>query len=178
MVCFLILSDLSQFQLLRIIILLSLYMYLLLFYSLRVLCTGCSPRPEWQQVFSALEDFSKLQSFLADLICAKVWIISILSLIPRTLRNILADFIRAEVCIISILPLISSSSGFFSRLMESISRPLTYIWSRNLHVPQLFQLFSSLAGFRYFSVFSLSFLFIPWFAGTVRSTILFLFSST
>ena len=90
--------------------------------------------------------------------------------VSRTLLSILAVLINAVVWMVSTRPPTSKSSSPFSNPLVTVpNAPITI----GVIVTCMFHsFFSSQAGSRYLSFFSLSFCFILWSAGTAKSTIL------
>ena len=89
--------------------------------------------------------------------------------VSRTRLTILADVHNAGVCMVCICPLISNSSNPFTNPLGIVPSTPTTI---GITVTFMFHsFFSSLARCRYLSLFSLSFIFALWSAGTAKSTI-------
>ena len=93
--------------------------------------------------------------------------------VSRTLLSILAVFNNAVVWMVSTRPLTSKSSRPFNNLLVTVPKaPITI----GIIVTFMFNsFFSSLARSRYLSLFSHSFSFILWSAGTAKSKILQIF---
>ena len=89
--------------------------------------------------------------------------------VSRTLLSILADLNNAVVWMVSTPPLISKSSSLCTNFLVTVSSaPITI----GITITCMFHsFFSSLARSRYLSLFSLSFCFTMWSAGTAKSTI-------
>ena len=85
--------------------------------------------------------------------------------VRKTILNILANLNDAMIGRIVIFPLISDSSGLLSKPLETVpSAPIT----NTITVTFSFQSFlSSQARSKYLSIFSLSFIFTLWSAGTI-----------
>ena len=91
----------------------------------------------------------------------------------RTLLNILAVFNNAVVFMVSTRPPNSKSSRPFNNPLVTVPKALITI---GIIVTFMFHsFFNSLARSRYLSLFSHSFSFILWSAGTAKSTILQIF---
>ena len=90
--------------------------------------------------------------------------------VSRTLLRILAVLSNAVVCIVSTRPPTSKSSRPFNNPLVIV--PKAPITIGTIVTFTLRSFFNSLARSRYLSFFSLSFIFILWSAGTVKSTIL------
>ena len=89
--------------------------------------------------------------------------------VSRTLLSILADCNNVVVWMFSTSSLISKCSCLFTSSLVSVSSTPIII---AITVSFMFHsFFSSLAETCYLSLFSLSFSFTPWSAGTVKSTI-------
>ena len=90
--------------------------------------------------------------------------------VSRTLLSILGDLNNAVVWMVSTRPLISISSSSYTNILVTVaSVPITI----GITVTFMFySFFSSLARSTYLSLFSVSFSFTPWSAGTATSTIL------
>ena len=91
------------------------------------------------------------------------------SQVSKTLHSILADRNNALYWIVSPRPLISKSSSPCTNPLVTVSRALIITGITVTFVFHSF--FSSLARSMYLSLFSLSFSFNLWSAGTVKSTI-------
>ena len=93
--------------------------------------------------------------------------------VSRTLLSILAVFNNAVVWMVSTRPPTSKSSRPFNNPLVTVPKaPITI----GIIVTFMFHsLFNSLARSRYLSLFSHSFSFILWSAGTAKSTILQIF---
>ena len=93
--------------------------------------------------------------------------------VSRTLLSILAVFNNVVVWMVSTRPPTSkSSSPFYNPLVSLPKAPITI----GIIVTFMFHsFFNSLARLRYLSLFSHSFSFILWSAGTAKSTILQIF---
>ena len=90
--------------------------------------------------------------------------------VSRTLLSILAVFNNAVVWMVSTRPPTSKSSGPFKNPLVTVPKASITI---GVIVAFMFHsFFNSLARSGYLSFFSHSFSFIPWFAGTAKSTIL------
>ena len=89
--------------------------------------------------------------------------------VSRTRLNILADLNNAVVCMVSNCSLISKSSGPFTYSLVTVPTAPITIGTVVTFMSHCF--ITSLARSRYLSIFSLSFIFTLWSAGTVRSTI-------
>ena len=93
--------------------------------------------------------------------------------VSRTLLSILAVFNNAVVWMVSTRPLTSNSSRPFNNPLVTVPKALITI---GIIVTFIFHsFFNSLARSRYLSLFSHSFSFILWSAGTVKSIILQIF---
>ena len=90
--------------------------------------------------------------------------------VSRTLLSILAVLNNVVVCMVSTRPPTSKSSSPFSNPLVTVpNAPIT----TGIIVTSMFHIFfNSLARSRYLSLFSHSFSFILWSAGTAKSTIL------
>ena len=90
--------------------------------------------------------------------------------VPRTRLSILAVLSNAVVWIVSTRPLTSNSSRPFNNPLVTV--PSVPITIGTIITFMFHSVFNSLARSRYLSIFSLSFRFILWSAGTAKSTIL------
>ena len=90
--------------------------------------------------------------------------------VSRTRLSILAVLSNAVVWIVSTRPLTSKSSRPFNNPFVTV--PNAPITIGTIVTFMFHSFFNSLARSRYLSLFSLSFRFILWFAGTAKSTIL------
>ena len=93
--------------------------------------------------------------------------------VSRTLLSILAVFNTAVVWMVSTRPSNSKSSRPFYNLLVTV--PKAPITTRIIVTFMFHSCFNSLARSRYWSLFSHSFSFILWSAGTAKSTILQIF---
>ena len=93
--------------------------------------------------------------------------------VSMTLLSILSVFNNAVVCVVSTQPPSSKSSRPFNNPLVTVPKaPITI----GIIVTFMFHsFFNSLAMSRYLSLFSHSFSFIQWSAGTAKSTILQIF---
>ena len=89
--------------------------------------------------------------------------------VSRIFLNIQAEFNNVVVWMVFARPSISDSSKPFNKHLGIVSRtPITI----DIAFTLMFQIFfSSLARSKYFSLFSFSFMFAQWSAGTAKSTI-------
>ena len=90
--------------------------------------------------------------------------------VSRTLLSILAVFNNAVVWMVSTHPSTSKSSSPFSNPLVTV--PNALITTGIIVTCMFHSFFNSLARLRYLSFYSHSFSFIPWSAGTAKSTIL------
>ena len=113
---------------------------------------------------------SSLEFFTSALADGFHWRLSDSKSLSRTLLSILSVFNNAVVWVVSTRPPTSKSSWLFKNLLVTVpNAPIT----TGIIIIFMFHSFSnSLARSRYLSLFSRSFSFILWSAGTAKSTII------
>ena len=89
----------------------------------------------------------------------------------RTLLSILADLNNAVVWMVSTRLLISNFSSPYTSPLMTLPRCANYNWYHRHFLAPKFVFFGSLARSGYLSLFSLSFNFTQWSAGTTKSII-------
>ena len=97
-----------------------------------------------------------------------VWVTASLLQVSRTIFSSLSDLNNTVAWIVLILPLIANSFYLFSKPLGTVPSLPTTSGTNVTFIIQSF--FSSLARSKYLSILSHSFIFILWFARTVKST--------